>query len=247
MELHIVVCAGLANRLRAFLSACCWAQHIHCRLRVTWPVGNMECNAKFQDLFTQTALPPWIRIDIGPVLTKPILIKTEDDMKIYLATGGKGPVESYSRFWNASCDHWTQSLLFLKPHPILHPHSGVKEDWFGIHIRRGDHTLARQHSPLTLFIPVIRSHLEENHHVFVCSDDASTLQEIQKNFGVSSKLHISEGWKGGRGTRQGIQNAVRDIWTLAQCGQGICSSFQSSFGECASWLYGVPFRIVHNA
>ncbi len=244
MELHVVVCAGLANRLRAFLSACCWAQHLHCRLRLTWPVGNMECNAKFQDLFTQSALPPCIRIDTGPVLTKPLLIKTEEEMKTYLATGGKGPVESYARFWNPSCELWIQSLLFLKP-VLLSPFHR-KDDWIGIHIRRGDHIQARQHSPLTLFIPIIRKHLEEDHHVFVCSDDPSTLQEIKLLFEASTKLHISEGWKGGRGSRQGIQNAVRDLWTLAQCGQGIYSCFQSSFGECASWIYGVPFTTVHN-
>lgn len=246
MDLHIIVCAGLANRLRAFVSACCWAQHTKRNLRITWPVGNMDCNAKFQDLFQVSTLPSWIRIDLGPILTKPHPIYSEDDMKAYITSGIKQPIESYSRFWMKSCELWKQSLQYLQPHPSLGIVSGVKENWVGVHIRRGDHTFARRYSPLTLFIPQIKEALLTGSHVFIASDDSTELQEIHKYFNSHHHLHLSEGWIGGRGSRQGIQNAVRDIWTLAQCGKGILGSYQSSFGEFASWIYDIPLKILHS-
>lgn len=245
MELHVIVCAGLANRLRAFVSACCWAQHLHCNLRITWPIGGMDCNAKFQDLFTQSSLPSWIRIDLGPVFTKSIQITCENDMKEYVKSGKKEPIESYSRFWEENCSLWNKSLQFLQPLTSLSIQNGVKECWVGVHIRRGDHRHARQHSPLTLFLPFIEEKLEKGFYVFVASDDFETLQEISRLI-KHPKCILSEFWKGGRGTRQGIQNAVRDIWMLAQCGKGIASSYNSSFGEFASWIHNVPFKIIHN-
>jgi len=109
----------------------------------------------------------------------------------------------------------------------------------GVHIRRGDHTKAKQFSPLSAFINAMDA--EPADTVFVVATDSA-----------NERMTINEQYKGrvwfpaetlSRMTQKGMEGAVLDFIALSRC-KKILGSYNSSFSELAAMYGDVPLKVV---
>jgi len=112
----------------------------------------------------------------------------------------------------------------------------------GIHIRRTDHTVSIQESPLGLFFETMRNEKRNSSDVrfFVATDDLSVQNDLIKEFGDSVLFYSTEKR---RNTAQAIKEAVVDLYCLANTSR-ILGSYWSSFSETASELKDTPLTII---
>lgn len=117
------------------------------------------------------------------------------------------------------------------------------ENTIGIHIRRTDHGPATRHSGTELFKQKISQLLHANpeQNFLVCTDSQETEQELAAEFG--NKILIYPKAYVGRDTKQGIQEALIEMWCLSRT-QKIMGSFSSTFSEVAASIGHIPLEIV---
>lgn len=102
-------------------------------------------------------------------------------------------------------------------------------DVIGIHIRRTDHKVAMQGSPLEKFYETMRNLVKENGNIkfFLSTDDINVQRELQKEFGdkiiVQNKV-----W--GRDSKEGIESAIVDGLCLSKCAV-IYGSYTSAYSH----------------
>ncbi len=113
-----------------------------------------------------------------------------------------------------------------------------KANTIGVHIRRTDHTLAIQKSPLENFINKMKEELEANTKLsfFVASDSADVKTTLLEKFG--DKIFISDKENASRNSQSGMINAVLDLYGLANTSKIIGSSI-STFTAMASEIRGI--------
>lgn len=231
--LHLQVCAGFANRVRALVSGICLAEVLDIPLVIHWFPKSPECACKFSSVLDPESLP------------KTVKIVPED---IYKAT------EVLSREdWAREDYHWDKkSDLFIKSHGIffysdrfdfhlrnLKPSPFVKEflsrrcstvDWstaIGVHIRRGDHKKAIANSPLESFLTKMRE--KPDAFFVVATDDKEVRETIEQEFlgrCVFPATTLT------RRTEEGMIQGVADFFALSKC-TCVWGSYYSSFSEMA--------------
>ena len=76
---------------------------------------------------------------------------------------------------------------------------------------------------------------------FVATDDDATKKELVKRYGnaIYTRNNVSE-----RNSRNGVVDAVVDLFLLAGCKKGIFGSYWSSFSEVAANIGWVPYDQV---
>lgn len=242
--LHLQVCAGFANRVRALVSGICLAEALDIPLVIHWFPKSPECACKFSSVLDPESLP------------KTVKIVPED---IYKAT------EVLSREdWAREDYHWDKtSDLFIKSHGIffhndrydfhlrnIRPSSLVKDflqrrcshiDWsnaIGVHIRRTDHKKAIANSPLESFL----SKMRENPQAFfvVATDDTKVKETIEQEF-LGRCLFPAVVLT--RKTEEGMIQGVADFFALSKCTE-ILGSTASSFSEIAAKYGNIKLFIV---
>ncbi len=112
----------------------------------------------------------------------------------------------------------------------------------GIHIRRTDNLEATRRSPLQLFIDQIRALLAErpDQRFYLATDDEPTKQQLRQRFGQAI---VTADSKAERGTVEGIQAAVAEMFTLART-RCIYGTADSSFSVIASRIGEKPLHIL---
>lgn len=152
-RLTVEVVAGLANRLRALVSALCLAEELHSSLQIVWSALEGECHARFQDLFEPI---PGVRITTGPLLGDVAMVLTEADLTYWKLYTPHLPIKSYGKFYTTNQEQWSSYLRKLRPLPIVLAKLNVElfthQRPTGVHIRRGDNTVSRRASPLNAFL-----------------------------------------------------------------------------------------------
>ena len=227
----------MANRLRAMISAICWAEDRGLSLHVIWSANDPACMARFETLFERSSLPRWVTVDMGPMMGEAITVLSPDDMA---AHADAIKIRSYGHFYQKDPVRWLRYLRALRPVTSNVPnHPFFTQKAIGVHIRRGDHMKARERSPASAFIKAMDA--EPADTVFVVATDSNT-----------EKALINERYKGriwfpatslSRMTQKGMDDAVSDFMALARC-KRILGSYASSFSELAA-LYGdVPLEVV---
>ena len=103
--------------------------------------------------------------------------------------------------------------------------------------------MAIRFSPLSAFRQKIDQLLECEafNQIFLCTDDEQVRQYFKKTYGnrlLTRQVEIS------RDSLLGIQNAVIDLWSLAQT-RRIVGSYYSSFSETAAEISGIPLDIIY--
>lgn len=112
----------------------------------------------------------------------------------------------------------------------------------GLHIRRTDNQRSIADSPLYLFENKIKEDLEKNPAtcVFLATDDEETKKTLSEEF--PGKI-ITSGKAAVRGSVDGIQDALAEMYALASCSV-IYGSAGSSFSIIASKLKQTPLTIL---
>lgn len=236
--LTIEVLAGMANRIRAMVSAICLAADLDMNLRVIWSANDPACMARFDMLFDKNALPPWVSVDMGPRLENAIDVLSPDDLERYIQSGSKETIRSYGHFYQKDPKKWFSYLCCIKP---LQPLSfQIPDGAVGVHIRRGDHQKARQFSPIHLFIEEMKKEPETTIFV-VATDDRNERKALLEHFDSSRLIFPANTLS--RMTLKGMQDALQDFIALSKC-QKVLASYNSSFSELAATYGCIPLHVV---
>jgi hypothetical protein len=249
-------CAGLANRLRALVSAICAAEDIGWRLRVWWPIEHGIHTAPFSLLFKlPESLPPFVAgVEEEWHTASELLVRNDAEWAVAARRLQNEPgmaklppyLKSYYQFHSADPARWLRHLRALKPHDIhlkrvsavlAAAHGGPL---IGVHIRRTDNAVSKANSPTQLFIHVMRQALTAHPTMkfFVASDDDAERRTLRATFGDDRILTLA-----GRLDRTSIEGGVEaflDFLALSQC-QEIWGSVHSSFCELAAQYGGVGY------
>ena len=239
MSLTIELLAGMGNRLRAMISAICWAEDRDLSLHVIWTANDPACMARFETLFERSSLPRWVTVDMGPMMGEGMMVLSPEDMVTH-ATATR--IRSYGHFYQKDPERWLRYLRALRPvasNVPNHPFLTQEQKPVGVHLRRGDHMKARLLSPTDAFIKAMDA--EPADTVFIVATDSAT-----------DRMFLNEQYKGriwfpanslSRMTQKGMNDAVMDFMGIARC-KKILGSYNSSFSEMAA-LYGdVPLEVI---
>jgi len=112
----------------------------------------------------------------------------------------------------------------------------------GVHIRRLDHVISIQYSPIELFINKMRAELDnqKNTKFFLCTDDAEVEKAIIAVFGdkiITYEKELS------RQTIKGMQDALVDLYCLSST-KKILGSYWSSYSDIASRLNNIELEVL---
>ena len=123
---------------------------------------------------------------------------------------------------------------------LLEPRlKSISKHTVGIHIRRTDNILATRHSPLSAFEAAMAADVarDEATQFYVATDDASVIERLRNRFPgriMSSPVDTGNvckaGFFCGRSTKEGMQEAVAELFTLMACPR-FHGSYWSSFSD----------------
>ncbi len=235
--LTIEVLAGLANRIRAMISAICLAEELGKNLHVIWSANDPACMARFDMLFDTSSLPRWVRVDMGPREEEGVMILTPEEMEAYIASKSTQTIRSYAHFYQKNEKQWLKYLRALRP---LQPIPEIPEGAIGIHVRRGDHEKAKKFSPIHAFIERMKKEPEAT--IFVVATDSKNERRALLEAFDSTRLIFPANTLS-RMTLKGIQDAVLDFICLSRTTK-IIGSYCSSFSELASMYGNISLEIV---
>lgn len=241
MSLTLEVVAGMANRIRSLISGICLAEDLDLNLHVIWSANDPACMIQFQELFTVSSLPRWVRVDMGPLEGKSLEILSPEDVERYMAlpaTGRPLQIRSYGHFYQKDPVRWLKYLRALRP--VQPPPVAPFLDPIGVHIRRGDHKKAREFSPIDAFVKAMRDFPEDTCFV-VATDSLSEKTRLLQEFGPIRLWFPATSLS--RMTSLGMKSALADFIALSKC-KKIIGSFDSSFSQIAALYGGVPLEII---
>ena len=244
--LRVQVCAGLANRIRALVSGICLAEDLDRNLVLHWPSQEPSCCARFEVLFDEHSLPPFVTVT-SEYMEKPTMVLQPDECQSYLDKMlGKGPLEikSYGQFYRPNNEQFLRHLRYLKP--ADHIRKEIEQrlastnmlDTVGVHIRRGDNKKSREQSPMSAFCA--RLSFEKATTLLVATDDENVRETLRIYFPgrclfPSCVLN--------RNTEEGMIEAAIDFFALARCSK-IIGSVGSSFSDYAAEYGGCPLVLA---
>jgi hypothetical protein len=108
----------------------------------------------------------------------------------------------------------------------------------GVHIRRGDNVDSIQYSPLERFVERMKEEIDRNNSVkfFVSTDDYKVEVYLRNLFQHRIITHKKKSFS--RNSSLGIQDALIDLYCLANCSK-LIGSYYSSFTETAWQINGI--------
>ena len=117
----------------------------------------------------------------------------------------------------------------------------------GVHIRRGDNSLAIDSSPVELFVSFMDNALRVNSSTcfYVATDDDSIETMLRARYGPQriSTQGLSAARRADRATPDGIRCALVDLLALARC-DVVVGTYYSSFSTLAATWHGVPLHVL---
>jgi hypothetical protein len=236
-ELIVEVVAGMANRLRAMVSALCLAEDLQMPIRIIWSANSPACMAAFDTLFSQAFLPSWASVAMSPTPENTTEVLSPSDLELWLSKS-QTPIRSYGHFYQKDSQRWLAWLRRIMPNPTIHIPL-VTQQRVGVHIRRGDHEKSKRYSPLPAFIEAMQKEPSGTHFI-VATDSMAERDALHILFGDRVTFPASSL---SRMTQAGMNSAVADFIALSRCLK-ILGSYQSSFSELAA-LYGdIPLEVI---
>jgi len=270
-SLLFVPSGGLANRMRAVVSAYELCQKVDSTLQVVW-FQDWALHAPFRSIFEETPLvaireatvPDHLLYDRArkknlflPALPQRILfqrhIKEQDvtplkkqsfDFEAW-ARGKRCYMSCYQVFGTFPDERYQQ--LFRPVKAVMDVVDGYRSQFnshtIGLHIRRTDNAESIAKSPTALFIKKVREEIDlrDDTKVFLATDSMDVKKEFIAAFGARIITPQEEAC---RDSISGIRGGVVDLWTLAST-QKIYGSAGSSFSPMAASIGGVPLEIMN--
>lgn len=243
--LHLQVCAGFANRLRALVSGICLAEELNIPLVVHWFPLSPECRCRLENLLDPASFPSFVKITTEDLFQAKEILSFED-LKYFIDSWDVQSdmvIKSHGKFYSPDPDRWLFHLRNIKPSRIVKlqlEKRFASVHWpstVGVHIRRGDHKKSIHHSPTELFVDRLR--LEGAVYFIVATDSSAVKTELQVAF-PGTCIFPSE--ERSRSTEKGMIEAVVDFFAIASCPR-IYGSYASSFSEMAA-AYGKAELVV---
>ena len=183
--IHLQVCAGLANRLRALVSGICFAEDLKRPLVLHWPPIEPSCCAHFEALFDPSSLPSFVTVvPEYPERQRLTQCLSQEDLDKLKEKEGQGVynLKSYGWFHRSDPERWLKHLRALKPSQYIEERLSNRsfDDTLGVHIRRGDNEKSIQGSPLSVFLDLLA--VNPSPKFLVATDDADVRAIFQKHF-----------------------------------------------------------------
>lgn len=119
----------------------------------------------------------------------------------------------------------------------------INEWTIGLHIRRTDHSLSIQNSPIELFLDIVEKEVIQNErtYFYLATDDQSIEDMLVGKYG--NRMILNRGKNFSRDKKQGIIDAMIDMEALSRC-KKIYGSYGSTFSRVASYKGSIPLIIV---
>lgn len=191
----------------------------------------------------------------------PSYVSSETTERLFL-NGGEGEIEkllcspvphcvkAFGVF--AEWEHISEVVNMLKPSPdieervsdILCPYDGRR--LVGVHIRRTDHRLAMENSPLSLFCSKMEELLSAIPDVcfYLATDDEDVETELSEKFPLVTHRHFSD--RKSRRTEAGMKDAYVDMLCLSRC-EKIYGSYGSTFSRMASVIGNTSYTVLQKS
>lgn len=113
----------------------------------------------------------------------------------------------------------------------------------GVHIRRGDHKMAIENSPLQMFIDEMQREMQLNSDTtFFLSTDSIAAEKEIKNAIPGRVFTFQKDFT--RNSENGAKDALVDLWCLSKTSR-ILGSYWSSFSATASQIGQIDIKVIH--
>ena len=258
---------GLCNRLRAFDSALQLAAEYGFGVVLSWNLGaGMNC--PFERLFEipDRVARVWtwssfsridrlllravrlaIRVTGGAILDQAgvgRVLAGEVSIGSLAARHDRLFLRTASRFYGSERPYhgWRARSHILAQVTRLVEQAG-EGTVVGVHIRRGDHRIARMRSPIDAFILRMEQAVEEDADVrfIVATDDPSEAETLKGRFGARILCHPKRSVA--RSNPEAAEDALVDLLALAST-RRVIGSAGSSFSETAAEWGGIPLEVA---
>ena len=119
----------------------------------------------------------------------------------------------------------------------------INGDMVGVHIRRTDHNLAKELSPVELFVQKIDDEINKNNSImfFLSTDDQKVENELILKYGKRIVTQKNKAW--GRVSKEEMISGIIDCLCLSKC-KKIYGSISSQFSGFAAEYGNIPIEIV---
>lgn len=253
--LYIEPTGGLCNRMRVLNSAIFLANKAGVPLTLVWPV-TWDMGAPVSRLFK---LPSFITL----------IENNQADLMHEFAEKVDKVIEQ-EELTNLFCGHYHMESLFesyksiyMKTGGIFYPYqhfnyfqpiaelqkiinqyiSNFTQNVIGVHIRRTDNETAIKYSPTESFIEAMDLEIIKNPQVkFYLATDSP---EVESQLTVRYRERIiSHGKEFRRDTEKSIQDAVVDLYCLANT-KKLLASYWSSFSDIAAEINRIEKIVIH--
>lgn len=168
-------------------------------------------------------------------------LKNDGDL-VELVQAGSTCIASCLRFF--SLDEY---FKYFKPvrelQNIIDENIKNAGDYVGVHVRRADHRVAIERSPLDLFVAAMRYEIQEDQDVkfFLSTDCDETENYLRSLFPDRLIAHKKTSFD--RSREAAILDAVIDLYCLGSA-KKIIGSYSSSFSETAAELNNIGLQLI---
>ena len=264
IKLSIVPSAGLANRINCIMSAWELLKHYDADINIYWENAT-DCAADFDDLFT--VIPPYgkdmvihnktpfhLKVPSKKNLHIPSMIRkllfdeqytTLEFRNVDLQEKMAKDISIYIYGYNRFCEYQRYSRIadVLKPVQDIQQKiddivSQYNDYTVGVHVRRTDNALAIQNNPMEKYYAYMDKEIAEHPqcNFYIATDSLDVKTELKGRY---HDRIITGKWDLRRNSRQGIKDAVADLYCLGSCNK-IIGSTNSTYSYLASILYDKP-------
>jgi hypothetical protein len=245
--IHLQVCAGLANRIRALVSGLCLSEYLSIPLVIHWFPRSPECACRFQTVLDPESLLKGVTVVPEDLWDARSVQSPEDWQTVYESWDRQSDLllKSHGVFYKS--DSFEKHLCALKPSPsvrILLDKRTANIPWgkaVGVHIRRTDNTHSIKGSPTEVFFKAMRD-MSDSFFV-VATDDTKVKEQIEKEFERRCLFPASVLT---RRSEEGMIHSAVDFFALSKCTK-ILGSYYSSFGDFAARYGNIPLTIVKDS
>lgn len=242
--LHLQVCAGFANRIRALVSGICVAEDLNMALVIHWFPKSPECACRFSSLVDPESLPKTVKVVLEDIYQAKTVNNAEEWKQVARNWDGVSDLEVKSHGMFYTNENYNTHLRRLKPSPQVKEFLGRRTasvPWniaVGVHIRRTDNKKSIEGSPLENFLQRMRD--TPDLFYIVATDDDAVRKQIQTEF-ADRCLFVAMTLS--RKSEEGMIHGVADFFALSSCKE-LWGSYWSSFSEISARYGDIPLTII---
>lgn len=242
--LHLQVCAGFANRLRALVSGICLSEDLGMPFVIHWFPMSPECACRFGSVLDAETLPKTVKVVPEDLFQAKEVNSLEAWPQVYDAWDKKSDLylKSYTIFYTN--ENFEKHLRSIRPSSFVKDFLGRRTsqvDWskaIGVHIRRGDNKKSIEQSPLESFVKKMSD--SKDSFFVIATDDTKVKEQLMVQFGDRCFFPAT---LLSRRTEEGMIHGVADFFALTKCTE-IWGSYWSSFSEIAAKYGDIHLTIV---